>query len=63
MQTLSKVTREVLADYIHRAMTFNRTHNDLDAKRACLAIVLLADDFGIRLPSLKAARELLKTFN
>ena len=61
MQKLTKKTKAELAEYIHDAMTFNRTNNHLDAKIACLAIIVLSSDYGIRLPSLNAARDMLKT--
>jgi len=61
MQKLTKKTKTELAEYIHDAMTFNRTNNNLDAKIACLAIIILDSDYGIRLPSLYTAKAMLKT--
>ncbi len=56
---LSKKTQKRLANLISQAMLFGRTHNDFDKQMSAHAIVLLDLNFGIHLPSLQRAREVL----
>lgn len=56
---LSKKTQERLANLISQAMLFGRANNDFDTQMSAHAIVLLNLNFGIRLPSLQRAREVL----
>jgi hypothetical protein len=63
MQTLSKKTQEHLATLIAQATLFGHTHNDLDLYRSALAIKLLADLYGIRVPALQRAKETLIILN
>ena len=61
MQTLSKKTQEQIATLIAQATLFGHTRNDLDLYRSALAITQLADVYGIRIPSLQRAREILQS--
>lgn len=56
---LSKKTQERLAELIGQASLLGHAHNDLDAYRSAQAVVLLAIEFGVRVPSLQRAKEVL----
>jgi hypothetical protein len=58
-QTLSKKKQERLASLIVQVNLLGHTRNDLDLYRSAQAVILLDNEFGIRLPSLQRAKEIL----
>jgi hypothetical protein len=59
---LDPLVRKRLADLISRAAMLGRTHNDFDLQRAAQAVVSLEAEFGVRIPSLDRAKEILASF-
>lgn len=57
MQTLTKKTQDRLATLMQDALAWRRTENELQAFKACHAIVQLEREFGIRLKSWPLALE------
>lgn len=60
---LDLIVRKRLAELISRAAWLGRTHNDFDLQRAAMAVVLLEEEFGVRIPSLDRAKEILASFD
>jgi hypothetical protein len=56
---LSKKAQQHLSTLIIQANLFGHTRNDLDLYRSAQAIVTLNLEFGVRLPSLQHAKEVL----
>lgn len=57
MQKLTQKTQDRLATLMQDALSWRRTENELEAFKACHAIVQLDREFGIRLRSFPIALE------